>query len=323
MKEILDDIDRWQSAGKRVAIARVVDIEGSGPRDPGAAMGVARTARSPARCPAVRRGAVVTEALAVLSEGSPGRMVTFGYSDDEAFAGRADLRRHDPLVHRAAHLVSTVTLRPCATGSGPRRRRPGHRDRGSERRGEAARRARPRTARHARPPRPRPCRGPRRARRAGPAALVRRYGVEGQANPDDPAIAEVQVFVESFAPPPQMWIFGAVDFTAALAKVAKVLGYRVVVCDARRVFATAPVPDGRRSSRLVARTSLRRAGQDARASRRGLRPHPRPEVRRPGHRSALGTNVGYIGVMGSRRTHERRLDDWPRSASWTRPTWPG
>ena len=48
----------------------------------------------------------------------------------------------------------------------------------------------------------------------------------------------VAVFIESFAPPPQMLIFGAVDFTAALAKVAKVLGYRVTVCDAREVFAT-------------------------------------------------------------------------------------
>ena len=46
------------------------------------------------------------------------------------------------------------------------------------------------------------------------------------------------MFVESHAPPPQMWIFGAVDFTAALARVAKVLGYRVTVCDAREIFAT-------------------------------------------------------------------------------------
>ena len=51
-------------------------------------------------------------------------------------------------------------------------------------------------------------------------------------------LATVSVFIESHALPPQMWIFGAVDFTAALAKVAKVLGYRVTVCDAREVFAT-------------------------------------------------------------------------------------
>ncbi|MEZ5255443.1 MAG: XdhC family protein [Ilumatobacteraceae bacterium] len=68
---------------------------------------------------------------------------------------------------------------------------------------------------------------------------IRHYGPEGQTTPEDLADSPVlQVFVECWAPPPQMWIFGAVDFTAALARVAKVLGYRVTVCDAREVFAT-------------------------------------------------------------------------------------
>ncbi len=62
---------------------------------------------------------------------------------------------------------------------------------------------------------------------------TRHYGEHGEAREDS-----VGVFIESFAPPPRMIIFGAVDFTAALARVAKVLGYRVVVCDARAVFAT-------------------------------------------------------------------------------------
>src|SRR5690606_34227774 len=62
---------------------------------------------------------------------------------------------------------------------------------------------------------------------------VRHYGEHGEARED-----VVTVFIESFAPPPRMLIFGAVDFTAALARVAKVLGYRVTVCDAREVFAT-------------------------------------------------------------------------------------
>ena len=57
---------------------------------------------------------------------------------------------------------------------------------------------------------------------------VRHYGPEGQTTPEDLVDTPVvRVFVESWSPPPQMWIFGAVDFTAALAKVAKVLGYRV------------------------------------------------------------------------------------------------
>ena len=35
MKEVLDDIERWRGEGRRVAIARVVGVDGSGPRDPG------------------------------------------------------------------------------------------------------------------------------------------------------------------------------------------------------------------------------------------------------------------------------------------------
>src|SRR5881396_1239091 len=68
---------------------------------------------------------------------------------------------------------------------------------------------------------------------------TRHYGPHGEARQ-----REVAVFVESFAPPPRMVIFGAVDFTSALVKVAKVLGYRVTVCDARAPFATpARFPD--------------------------------------------------------------------------------
>src|SRR3954447_25944534 len=68
---------------------------------------------------------------------------------------------------------------------------------------------------------------------------IRNYGPEGETTPEDLAnTPTVRVFIETWAPPPQMWIFGAVDFTAALAKVAKILGYRVIVCDAREVFAT-------------------------------------------------------------------------------------
>lgn len=87
MKDLLADIDRWRSAGKRVVVARVVDIEGSGPRDPGAAMAVSNDGEVVGSVSGgCVEGAVVTEALALLAgERAPG-VVTFGYSDDEAFA---------------------------------------------------------------------------------------------------------------------------------------------------------------------------------------------------------------------------------------------
>lgn len=87
MIEILDDIERWRGGGKRIAVARVVDIEGSGPRDPGAAMAVNEDGEVAGSVSGgCVEGAVVGEALQLLDgERSPG-VVTFGYSDDEAFA---------------------------------------------------------------------------------------------------------------------------------------------------------------------------------------------------------------------------------------------
>ncbi len=86
MREIMKDLDRWRSQGKRVALARVVDLDGSGPRDPGAAMAVNEdgvvVGSVSGGCV---EGAVVEEALDIIETGER-RMVTFGYSDDEAFA---------------------------------------------------------------------------------------------------------------------------------------------------------------------------------------------------------------------------------------------
>jgi xanthine dehydrogenase accessory factor len=117
------------------------------------------------------------------------------------------------------------------------------------------------------------------------------------------------VFIESHAPPPQMWIFGAVDFTAALARVAKVLGYRVTVCDAREIFAT------RRRFPMADEVMVTWPGPvfDERGDQLGPRDavcilthDPKFDV--PAVRGALGTRVGYIGVMGSRSTHAKRME---------------
>jgi xanthine dehydrogenase accessory factor len=87
MKEVLADIERWRAAGRQVAIARVVGVEGSGPRDPGATMVVNdRGEVAGSVSGGCVEGAVVTEALAVLAGEKPRGVVTFGYSDDEAFA---------------------------------------------------------------------------------------------------------------------------------------------------------------------------------------------------------------------------------------------
>ncbi len=131
---------------------------------------------------------------------------------------------------------------------------------------------------------------------------IRRYGPQGQARSD-----EVSVFIESFAPPPQMLIFGAVDFTAALTNVSKFLGYRVTVCDARPMFATkkrfpradSVVVDW--PNRLLDDVGGQLGERDAIAV---LTHDAKFDI--PAITSALRTAVGYIGVMGSRRTHDDR-----------------
>jgi xanthine dehydrogenase accessory factor len=87
MKEVLADIERWRGTGHRVAIARVVGVDGSGPRDPGATMAVNDAGEVAGSVSGgCVEGAVVTEALAVLAGEKPRGIVSFGYSDDEAFA---------------------------------------------------------------------------------------------------------------------------------------------------------------------------------------------------------------------------------------------
>jgi xanthine dehydrogenase accessory factor len=87
MNDLLDDIERWRAAGERIAVARVVDIEGSGPRDPGAAMAVTESGEVAGSVSGgCVEGAVVAEALAILGGERSAGIVTFGYSDDEAFA---------------------------------------------------------------------------------------------------------------------------------------------------------------------------------------------------------------------------------------------
>jgi xanthine dehydrogenase accessory factor len=147
-------------------------------------------------------------------------------------------------------------------------------------------------------------------RRDAEAALVagvttvRRYGEHGEANEQT-----VTVSFEVHAPPPRLLIFGAVDFTAALSRVAKVLGYRVTVCDAREVFATParfPLADEvvvDWPHRLLEREGASLGPRDAICV---LTHDAKFDV--PAIVAALGTAAGYVGAMGSRRTTADRAE---------------
>jgi xanthine dehydrogenase accessory factor len=133
------------------------------------------------------------------------------------------------------------------------------------------------------------------------------YGVDGQRRGEG-----LSVFVESFAPPPRMIVFGAIDFAAAVARIGNFLGFRVTVCDARPVFATASRFPG--ANEVVVEWPHRYLAAEAEAGRIDRRTvlcvlthDPKFDV--PLLEVALRLpEVAYIGAMGSRRTHDDRIE---------------
>ena len=303
VKELLDSLDGWRARELAIALARVVNLDGSAPRELGAAMAVNEVGDVAGSVSGgCVEGAVVTEAMQLLKSNEK-RLVTFGYSDDEAFEvgltcggtielfveAISDFHAYDQLkvALRNGEPIAWATIvggpnrlgaKIVVTSDGNFTGSLGNEDLDRVVARDAA--------------------GELSAGRSG----IRHYGPNGEAREDTFAI-----FVESFAPPPQMFIFGAVDFTAALARVAKVLGYRVTVCDARATFATTtrfPMADEvvvQWPDRLLAERGGSLGERDVVCI---LTHDPKFDV--PATIASLATQVGYIGVMGSRRTHDDR-----------------
>ena len=136
---------------------------------------------------------------------------------------------------------------------------------------------------------------------------VREYGPDGQRLGEG-----MEVFVSSYAPRPRMLVFGAIDFAAALARQGSFLGYRVTVCDARAVFATPmrfPTADhvvvDWPHRYLAAQAEMGEINENTAIC--VLTHDPKFDV--PVLEVALRLpQVGYVGAMGSRRTHDDRMD---------------
>src|SRR5215216_1476283 len=134
----------------------------------------------------------------------------------------------------------------------------------------------------------------------GGSTGTRHYGPNGQRRMED-----VAVFIQSFAPPPRMYVFGAIDFASAVARLGKFMGYRVIVCDARAVFATRErFPSADEIVVAWPDEFLKTAEVDGRSVIAVLTHDPKFDV--PVLKEALETPAGYVGAMGSRRTHNDR-----------------
>jgi xanthine dehydrogenase accessory factor len=307
VRDLLPELRRWWDAGERFALATVVSVRGSAPRDPGASMAVSAGGEAVGSVSGgCVEGAVFDLATEVLSTGVP-VVQTYGISDDEAFAvgltcggvldilvrpasgdgatGAADVLR---AVATSVAAEQPVALATVVGGEGPLAATMAvWADRIDGSLGATGLDA--------------AVTDDARGLLAQGQTGIRHYGPNGQRRQD-----EVAVFVESFAPPPRLLVFGAIDFAAAVARIGKYLGYRVTLCDARPVFATERrFPDADEvvcewPHRYLAGTAV-----DARTVITVLTHDPKFDV--PLLEVALRTPAAYIGAMGSRRTHDDRI----------------
>ncbi|MEU7580181.1 XdhC/CoxI family protein [Streptomyces sp. NPDC041068] len=307
MLDIADELNRWVEQGRDFAVATVVAVGGSAPRQPGAALAVDSEGTA---IGSVSGGCVegaVYELCQQALENGETVLERFGYSDDDAFAvgltcgGVIDILVTPVRADAAARPVLGAALAAASVG-------------------EAAAVARVTS-------------GP--AELLGRALLVRPSGeyegglgghpeldrtVAGEARAllDAGRTATVEigedgsrcgrplvVLVESSVPPPRMIVFGAIDFASALVRIGKFLGYHVTVCDARPVFATPTrFPDADEIVVEWPHKYLELTEVDARTVLCVLTHDAKFDV--PLLRLALRLPVAYVGAMGSRRTHVDR-----------------
>ncbi|MDX3383187.1 XdhC family protein [Streptomyces niveiscabiei] len=307
MLNIADMLYRWCRDGRPFALATVIQVSGSAPLPPGTSLAVDTDGAAVGSVSGGCVEAAVYELCRqVLTSGEPPVRATFGYSDDDAFAvgltcgGELEVlvQRIDPTgrPHLTAALEQALAGVPVAVAQvidGPQRligRTLSVFGGGSAYDGTLGDQRTDRTVA-----------GEVRALlRAGRTARVEAGGDA------DTCPQKLTLLVHTHATPPRMLIFGAVDFAAALSRAGSFLGYRVTVCDARPVFATPerfPYAD-----EVVAdwpHRYLEHTDVDTRTAVCVLTHDAKFDV--PLLRAALGLPVGYIGAMGSRRTHEDRL----------------
>ncbi|MEU2270897.1 XdhC family protein [Streptomyces olindensis] len=302
MRDVLPVLGRWYRAGLPFGLATVVEVSRSAPRDPGAAMAVGPDGEVVGSVSGgCVEGAVFELAQEVVASGEA-RLETFGYSDEDAFAVgltcggeitvlvRPVAPGLDPgfgaVVDAVAAgepvVVATVTGGPAQRGATlavwP--------DRVSGTLGASGLDA--------------AVTADARGELALGATGLRHYGPGGQRREDS-----VGVFLQSFAPPPRMLVFGAIDYAAAVARIGDFLGYRVTVCDARPVFATPRrFPEGVEVVAAWPHRYLRDTDTDERTVICVLTHDPKFDV--PLLTEALRRPAAYIGAMGSRRTHDDR-----------------
>jgi len=283
MRDIIEILERWTGEGASVALGSVVERIGSAPRDPGAALAVSSKREIAG---GVTGGcvepAVIREANEVLN-GSRGKLVHYGLDDEDGFdvgltcGGKIAVAVYalDPeLVPPIADAVRSD--RPIAVTLSL----------GEERFGEQAIFA------------------PESSNGDALSAAARSLLEIGESAIVEGADGEM-IFVESYAPRPNLYLFGASDHVSALVPLGKQLGYRVTVCDPRKVFLTRErFPDADELSDDWPDEFLARAPIDPRTAICLMTHDLKFDV--PALQLALNSSAGFIGAIGSEKTRADR-----------------
>ncbi len=275
--DILETALAWHRAGRGAVLATVVETWGSAPRPVGSQLAVSGESEIAGSVSGgCVEGAVVAEALEALEDGRP-RILTFGVSDDEAFAvGLACGGTIRVLVEPVGRAIPEALLADLAAA--------------------------------------------RAARRATAYVVDTESWVRRLAGPDDPtlgkAIAERMradrsgfegaVFIGVHNPPLRMVVVGAVHIAQPLLQMARLAGYDPLLVDPREAFATASRFPGETIVEDWPDEALRAHGLDARTAVVTLTHDPKLDD--PAIRTALRSDVFYLGCLGSTRTHGKRVE---------------
>jgi xanthine dehydrogenase accessory factor len=294
----------WLRAGRRVVGATLVETIGSAPLDPGAQMLIDDQLNIEGSVTGgCVEGALVEEARGILG-GHPPRVITYGISDEQAtgvglmcggtvrvFVHEADPGSIEVLetVAGARAANEPVALGTLLEGEAAGTRMAILADRvvgtlGVTELLDAS------VSRDAR------------GQLDEGLSRIRRYGADGAVMGDD-----LPVYIQAFSTRPKMVIFGAIDFSAEMAKLAEGVGYSVTICDARGPFVQSP--------RFSAHAEVVVDWPDRYLEDRTLGDRDvvlvfthDPKFDEPALIAALGTGAGFIGALGSRRTQDRRVE---------------
>jgi xanthine dehydrogenase accessory factor len=293
----------WLRDGRRVVGATLVETIGSAPLDPGAQMLIDDKINIEGSVTGgCVEGALVEEARGILAGNAP-RVVTYGISDEQATGvglmcggtvrvfvheNRGDALEALEAVADARSADQPVALATLLEGDGAGAKMailPG-RAVGSLGVTELFDRSVSRDAR---------------GQLDEGLSRIRRYGADGAVMGDDLA-----VYIQAFSTQPRMVIFGAIDFSAEMAKLASEVGYKVTICDARGPFVKSPRFS--RNAEVVVDWPDRYLEGKELGDRDAILVFTHdPKFDEPALIGALATGAGFVGALGSRRTQERRV----------------